>query len=170
MSENIPNRSGFHMAGRRDLTFASLDDVMPEVERLLAGHTTVGRWTLGQICNHLASALRLTLEAPPSPAEPTREQRVARRLYFRSGRFPDGMEAPVRVLQPQPGLDAATETEALREAIARFASTTGPFPAHPVLGPLTREEWIRFHSLHCAHHLGFVRPLGEAPAVQVAGD
>ena len=109
------------MAGRRDLTFASLDDVMPEVERLLAGHTTVGRWTLGQICNHLAAALRLTLEAPPSSAEPTREQRVARRLFFRSGRFPDGMEAPVRVLQPQPGLDAATESEALREAIGRFS-------------------------------------------------
>ncbi len=158
------------MAERRDLTFASLDDVMPEVERLLSGHTTVGRWTLEQICNHLASALRLTMEDPPSPAEPTREQRVARRLFFRSGRFPDGMEAPVYVLQPQPGLDAATESEALREAIARFASTTGPFPAHPILGPLTKVEWIRFHCLHCAHHLGFARPLDEALAVLVAGD
>ena len=158
------------MAGRRDLTFASLDDVMPEVERLLAGHTTVGRWTLGQICNHLAAALRLTLEAPPSPAEPTREQRVARRLFFRSGRFPDGMEVPVRVLQPQPGLDAAKEAEALREVIGRFASTSGPLPAHPVLGPLTNVEWTQFHCLHCAHHLGFARSLDEALAVPVAGD
>ena len=151
------------MAGRRDLTFAGLEDVMPEVERLLAGHTTVGRWSLGQICDHLAAALRLTLEAPPSSAEPTREERVARRLFFRSGRFPDGMETPVPVLQPQPGLDAATESEALREAIDRFNASTGPFPAHPVLGPLTREEWTRFHSLHCAHHLGFAVP-DEAPA------
>jgi Protein of unknown function (DUF1569) len=146
------------MAERRDLTFANLDDVMPEVGRLLAGHTTVGRWTLGQICNHVAAALRLTLEAPPTPAEPTREQRVARRLFFRSGRFPEGMEAPIPVLQPQLGLDAATEAEALRVAIGRFASASGPFPAHPVLGPLTKEEWIRFHCLHCAHHLGFAVP------------
>jgi hypothetical protein len=158
------------MTERRDLTFSSLDDVMPEVERLLAGHTTVGHWSLGQICNHLAAALRLTLEVPPSSAEPTREQRVARRLFFRSGRFPDGMEAPVRVLQPQPGLDAVKEAEALREAIGRFDAATGPFPAHPVLGPLSNEEWTRFHCLHCSHHLGFVRPLGEAPTVTMAGD
>jgi hypothetical protein len=46
---------------RRQLAFASLDEVMPDVERLLTGHVTVGRWSLGQICNHLAAALRLTL-------------------------------------------------------------------------------------------------------------
>jgi hypothetical protein len=48
------------MAERRELTFASLDDVMPDVERLLAGHVTVGRWTLGQILNHLATATHLS--------------------------------------------------------------------------------------------------------------
>ena len=40
-------------ASRRALTFESLDRVMPDVDRLLEGHTTVGTWTLGQICNHL---------------------------------------------------------------------------------------------------------------------
>ena len=42
------------MPERRTLEFARLDDVMPEVDRLLAGHTTVGNWSLGQICNHLS--------------------------------------------------------------------------------------------------------------------
>jgi hypothetical protein len=146
------------MAERRQLDFVCLDDVVPEVERLVAGYVTVGRWTLGQICNHLASALCLTVDGPPSSAEPTREQVIARRRFFRSGRFPEGMEAPLAVLQPKTGLDAETEADALRGAIARFVSTTGPFPAHPILGPLSKDEWTRFHCLHCAHHLSFALP------------
>ncbi|MGE5756422.1 MAG: DUF1569 domain-containing protein [Planctomycetaceae bacterium] len=58
------------MAGRRELTFACLDDVMTEVERLPAGHETVGPWSLGQSCNHMATAVRLTMEVPPDPAAP----------------------------------------------------------------------------------------------------
>src|SRR5437660_1623214 len=92
------NRNGaWGMAERRELSFASLDEVVPEVERLLAGHTTVSRWTLAQICNHLATGIRLTLDAPVRPTEPTREQDVARRRFFARSQFPDGMEAPIPV-------------------------------------------------------------------------
>ena len=42
---------------RRALSFTSLAEVMPEVDRLFQGHRTVGNWSLGQICNHLAGAL-----------------------------------------------------------------------------------------------------------------
>src|SRR4051794_14935085 len=51
-------RKGMFMAERRDLSFTSLEDVMAEVDRLLAGHETVGRWSLGQICNHLGTSFR----------------------------------------------------------------------------------------------------------------
>jgi hypothetical protein len=146
------------MAERRRLEFASLDDVMPEVEQLLAGHRTLGRWTLGQILNHLATAIRITAEIPASSSEPTREQNVLRRRFFHAGQFPEGLEAPLPLLLPQPGLDPRAEANALRRAIVRFASRTGPLPAHPRLGPLTGEEWTRFHCIHCAHHLGFAVP------------
>ncbi len=146
------------MAGRRDLEFASLDDVMPDVERLLAGHATVGKWSLAQICHHLATGIRLTLDAPLRPFEETRDTEIARRRFFHPGRFPEGMEAPIPALIPPPDLDAGAEAEALREVIGRFASTNGPFPAHPRLGPMTKDEWARFHCLHCAHHLGFAVP------------
>jgi hypothetical protein len=146
------------MAERRDLSFVSLDEVMPDVDRLLAGHVVDGRWSLAQICNHLATAIRLTLAAPPRPFEPTPETDVARRRFFQQGKFPEGMEVPIPALIPQPDLDARTEADALRKVIARFAAFTRPLPAHPRLGPLTREEWIRFHCMHCAHHLGFVVP------------
>ncbi len=149
------------MAQRRAFAFASLDDVMPEVERLLADHVMVSRWTLAQILNHLAGAVRYAATAPPCPAEPTREQDVLRRRFFLRENFPDGVEAPA-ILRPPPGLDARTEADSLREAIGHFASRTDPYPAHPRLGPLTGEEWDRFHRMHCAHHLGFAVPVGQA--------
>jgi hypothetical protein len=146
------------MAGRRELAFASLDEVMPEVERLMAGHVTVGRWTLGQICNHLATVINWLQEGGPDSTLQTVSEAIRQR-FFRRGRFPEGVEAPHPSLLPKPGLDARTEAEALREALDRFVSATEPFAAHPILGPLTREEWTRFHCMHCAHHLGFAIPL-----------
>ena len=48
------NRDAAMTPGRRTLRYESLDEVMPDVERLLEGHTTVGNWTLAQICRALA--------------------------------------------------------------------------------------------------------------------
>lgn len=146
------------MSGRRASTFADLEEVMPEVERLLGGHIAVGRWSLAQVCNHLATGIRLTLDVPIRPAPPSPENDLARHEFFRRGRFPDGMEAPIARLVPQPDLDAAVEAESLHRKIERFTAHARPLPAHPRLGPMTREEWARFHCRHCAHHLGFLVP------------
>jgi hypothetical protein len=144
------------MTARRELTFASLDDVMPEVERLLEGHEIVGRWSLGQILHHLAKGLRLTVEGAPDPVAPPVPE-VIRRRFFRTGRFPDGRESPP-FLVPGPACEAPTEAEALRAALGRYTASAGPFPPHPRLGDLTRDEWDLFHRMHCAHHLGFAVP------------
>ena len=146
------------MSERRDLTFARLDDVMPDVEHLLEGHTTVGRWTLGQILHHLAASIELTMEGEPDTSEPTRVQGIAYRRFFRSGRFPEGQHASHPNLVPPRTLVTSTEAQSLSAAILRFSSSNGPFPSHPHLGPLRRGEWTRFHCMHCAHHLGYVLP------------
>src|SRR5262249_51213147 len=81
--------------GRRRLAFANLDEVMPDVERLLAGHVTVGLWTLGQVCNHLALAFRLSMDGFPvkSPWLVRRTAGVAiRRLMLWTGRIPEGVK------------------------------------------------------------------------------
>jgi hypothetical protein len=93
---------------------------------------------------------------------------TSRSAHGRSGRSaiiwrrryvsPDGLEAPIPALVPPPDRDARTEADALRAEIHRFLEADGPLPAHPRLGPMTREEWTRFHCMHCAHHLGFAVP------------
>ena len=146
------------MAERRELTFARLDDVMPEVERLLAGHEAVGGWSLGQTCRHLVVSINLMLGAGrQAPLQPVPE--AVRKRFFRRDRFPDGVESPLPSLLPPPGLDDRKEAEALGNAIGRFTASVGPFAAHPLLGEMTKDEWTRFHCMHVAHHLGFLVPV-----------
>lgn len=145
---------------RRSLTFASLDDVIPEIDRLLAGHHTVGRWSLGQIFQHLALAIRLPMEGVPVKF-PYLIRRffgpLCRSLSFRVGWIPEGVRVPA-VYLPPPGSMAGAAAEELRTAIERIDSFTGKLDEHPLLGRLSRAGWERFHCLHCAHHLSFAIP------------
>src|SRR5262249_19215703 len=139
-------------AARRMLTFATLDQVMPDVDRLLLGHTTVGNWSLGQICNHLASAIRYTWEGFPLKAPWLIRKSIGPwylRRILRNGRWPNGMKVPKKY-EPRLGGDARAEAEALRAALEHLASHTGPLANHPFTGgPIPRGDWERFplHSL-----------------------
>ncbi len=146
------------MPDRRTLDFASMEQIMPDVETLLRGHLTVGHWSLAQILNHLATSIKLTtLGRAGSLSKSGSEE--SRRQFFATRRFPEGVEVPHRRLVPPTGAEAGAEAEALRDAIARFMMAAGPFPAHPLLGPLSKEEWSQFHCIHSAHHLGFASPV-----------
>ena len=131
---------------------------MSEVDRLRSGHTTVGRWSLGSICDHLARSVNLSLdpEQPNGPA--SREQAVYRRLFFRANAFPEGQTPPLAVQMPATDADMVVAAESLRDALARLQAHQGAFASHPMLGPLTRDEWLLFHCRHAAHHLSFAVP------------
>jgi hypothetical protein len=146
------------MPERRCLAFDRIEAIMPDVDRLIIGHTTVGRWTLAAICDHLARTINVALDSSPADAPATREQAVSRRLFFRSPTFPEGRTPPLSAQIPTPDADPIAASESLRTALARLAAHDGPFPAHPLLGPLTRSEWLLFHARHAAHHLSFAVP------------
>ena len=149
-------------AARRKLTFDSLDQVMPDVDRLLLEHVTVGDWSLGQICNHLARGIRNTVEDCPERApwlvRKTIGPLILKRM-LRTGRWPTGIRLP-KQYEPKPGADARAEAEALRIALQVLTSHSGPLADHPFAGPIPRHEWERFHCIHCAHHLSFALPAG----------
>jgi hypothetical protein len=147
-------------AARRPLQFASLDEVMPDVERLLAGHTTVGNWSLGQICDHLTAAVNAAVDGFPGRApwvfRKTVGPLVLRRI-LRTGRFPYWIRLPRRYW-PRPGTDARAQAEALRTALRRLAEHPGPLAEHPLADRVSRGQWERLHCIHCAHHLSFALP------------
>jgi hypothetical protein len=147
-------------AGRRPLEFATLDEVVPEVERLLReGHTTVGHWSLAQICRHLAATLRRVVDLPAStPVDPSqRVSEAEKQRVLDSGQIPEGLPGPPEIMPPE-GLDPHAEAEGLRAAIAHFRAAPGPAVPHRFFGPLTRDEWDRLQRIHCAHHLSFALP------------
>lgn len=150
------------MAARRTLQFASLDQIMPDVDRLLEGHTTHGNWSLGQVCNHLSSTFRFSIEgfgvSMPWLVRATIGQ-MAKKQILRQGKMKTGIKVPERFL-PRPELDDRAEAEALRAALGIYRAHTGPLAPHPMFGMMTREEWDRLHRIHSAHHLSFAQPNG----------
>ena len=145
--------------GRRILSYESLDEIMPDVDRLLDGHTTVGNWSLAQICRHLATLMRRLVDLPASTSHDA-SQRVGeelKRQFFESGMVPEGIPTSP-VLLPADSLNQREEAEELRQAIAHYKASPGPVVPHVLFGYLTRAEWDRFHCIHAAHHLSFAIP------------
>lgn len=149
--------------GRRQLSFGSIDEIMPDVEKLLAGHRVVGNWSLAQICQHLSTVMRRIVDLPAStPSDPSQwfpaEKKQA---IMASGQLEEGLQAPPEIMPIETGSDAE-EAEKLRQAIAHYVASSGPKIPHRFFGPLTREEWDRLQLIHSAHHLSFAVPVPEA--------
>jgi hypothetical protein len=148
--------------GRRQLRFDSLDDVPPDVDRLLLGHRTLGRWSLAQICNHLAAAIDCTIDGFPDDVVPSIVRKTLGApllaVVLATGRITEGAPLPARY-RPVPDLDPANEADRLRRAIARFHAAPEPLAPHPLFGRMSHDRWRRYHCIHCAHHLSFVNPV-----------
>jgi hypothetical protein len=145
--------------GRRTLAFGSMGEIMPDVERLLEGHSTVGIWSLAQICRHLSIAIRRVIDLPAStPQDPSKwvgeEQK---RQVLESGQLPEGLPGPAENM-PTETLGELEEAEGLRQAIAHYQASPGPVIPHRIFGPLTKAEWDQLQLIHVAHHLSFAIP------------
>jgi hypothetical protein len=148
---------------RRTLRFNDLSEVMPEVERLRRSHRTTGRWTLAQVCRHLADSFNGSIDGFG-----VRNHRVMRWLFGRralqqvfAGETLGRGFTVTKNLDPPETCDENDCVEALAQAIQRFTDTSGPLHFHPFFGDLTRPEWDRLHRIHCAHHLSFVVPCAD---------
>jgi hypothetical protein len=148
------------MPDRRTLEFARLDDVMPEVDRLLAGYTPAGNWSLGQICSHLAETYRMSVEGfgvqAPWLVRSTLG-RVFKKKVLRERQMKAGIKVPEKFL-PKPGMDDRAEAESLRASIAYYLAHPETRALHPFFGRMTGDEWDRLHLIHSAHHLSFAVP------------
>ena len=92
---------------------------------------------------------------------PSAGQYLRRFYVLRVGRFPRGVESPKQT-RPKSSLadeplrpfnDALVAMDAmLADAEKRFGAKTRVL-RHPILGPLTAQQWRKFHKVHGCHHL-----------------
>jgi hypothetical protein len=148
---------------KRELDLRSADEVVAEIDRLLAGgYDRAGSWTLTQICDHLEKTMNGGMKGfgfrMPWILRATVGKYLMRRILRtrRMGRMP----APKAVV-PKP-VDAAADDEApvrrCQDCVRRAAEFAGPLPPHPAVDKLSLDDWKNLMWIHASHHLGFLIP------------
>ncbi len=152
-----------------------LEKVRSEAERLTRDFSSEdwhysrnGQWSASCILEHLLLAftattkglLRTMQAGEPFCREATWRDRAGRLYVLRLGRIPTGLKASKQVT-PQLGLPG-NSLRAFNDALVAMNTTLNDAERrfgkririldHPNLGPLTAEEWRRFHWVHSEHH------------------
>jgi hypothetical protein len=152
--------------GRRPVRYNSFEDIVADGERLAAMEVmSLGNWSLGQTLKHLGSAMEGSVSG--SGFKVRLWLRIIGRIYVKrlllNGPFPAGFQLPrsaAKRLVPDE-TSAAEGLDALRRGIARLRSEVTR-SVHPVAGPLSIEEWNRFHLRHSEMHMSFLVPAAHA--------
>jgi len=145
----------------RDLTAADLS-------RHPEGQSN-GAWSAAEVLEHLyltytgtAKGFERCLRAGKPLASPiTWKQRMQIGLVIRLGYFPKGRKAPERAIPKGMATEKVmaeivSRIDEMGELIARCETLHGPRTRvldHPILGPLTADQWRKFHWVHGRHHV-----------------
>ncbi|MCY2967326.1 MAG: DUF1569 domain-containing protein [Planctomycetota bacterium] len=144
----------------RVLNFSSFQQIREELDRLCSrGYEQHGDWDLSQTCDHLAYFIEGSLDGHRFKTPwliKTLFGRFVLRRILSQGRMPDRVPSPQKP-PPAPG-DETAAVKRLRTVLDRFEHHTGEFHDSPFFGHLTPDEWRQLHSIHCAHHLGWLSP------------
>lgn len=169
-----------------------LQEVLEDIHSATAGMTDEqldyrpeGKWSAAEILEHLAMTYEQTVRGADKVLalgrnigdDPTLMQRMMQMVVLDLRHFPQGRKSPERVV-PQGrlrGLEAVSRIcenliamdERLAECRAQVG-TKGKVMNHPVLGPLSNEQWCTFHYVHGKHHMRQVRALRAAQSAKAA--
>jgi hypothetical protein len=152
-----------------------LEQIRREAERLTGAvsqadwhHAPPGKWSCAQIFEHLLLSYTATTKGTrkamelgrPLGGRPTLRDRISTFYVAQLGFLPSGRTAPEHTTPKDRGLeslrrfnDALVAMDAtLGDAEKQFGSRVRLLD-HPILGPLTANQWRRFHRTHARHHL-----------------
>jgi hypothetical protein len=161
---------------RRSLRLETVDDLATEVERIVAAShagrvRTTGRWTPGQIFEHVAKLIEFSYDGFPFRASlPIRAAaHVAKWLAWKrfvAWALQPGYRLPAneRALLPDAGADCAAAANRLRAAIARIRAGEPICQPSPFEGRLTHDQWVYAHLRHAELHLSFIEFFDERPS------
>jgi len=155
-------------AERRPLHFDSIEDILKEVDRIVAAERAgklrrTGNWSVGQTFGHLATWNEYGYIGYPPEAHPPWLVRVIakmlrkRILYkpmragMKIGRIPGG------TLGTEP-MSADEGARRLRDSMARLQRHEQPTFHSPAFGPMTEAERLALALRHAELHLGFLWP------------
>lgn len=158
---------------------ATLKMISKDLERMLGflpffemRAPQVSKWSIGQQLEHTTKVTRFALQMAVDRAGPPAVQtrfRFAARLLLLTGRFPKGRQAPQAVLPA--GVTAAESEKFIRQELDLIEQAlkhsqlidgdTRKF-GHPILGPLTIGQWLRFAAIHQRHHLRIIEQIAAA--------
>ena len=130
------------------------------------------RWSIQQITEHLLRTYQLSIPAiqarldkgSPTRAVPSLRQYLGQFFLISLGQFPPGRQAPAAV-SPSCPLIAANGDELGSRVHAELVNLNGitkegerlfgsvRAASHIILGPLSMQQWRRFHLVHGRHHL-----------------
>src|SRR4051812_25018933 len=137
-----------------------------------------GKWSTCDVLEHLALTYggtakgfrRRILEGPEGGA-PTLKQRMGQVLVLDLGLFPFKRKSPEPVA-PRANLCGKDALDLLKRNMAEMEAALADYQArhgvkgkvakHPILGPLTLEQWGRFHLNHALHHMKQIKGLRAA--------
>jgi Protein of unknown function (DUF1569) len=131
------------------------------------------KWSAAQILEHLFLTYKYTNlglekcleQGAPSATRATMKDRFATVLVVNIGYLPAGRKAPERSVprgmspeEAQKGIASALQrmVSDLDDCERRFGGRTKILD-HPILGPLTADEWRKFHWIHGRHHARQIR-------------
>lgn len=151
---------------RRSLRFNSTDDVLAEMDRIVAAEKAgtlrqTGKWTAGQAFGHIAAWMNYAYDGYPfkMPWFIRLILRTRVRKYLR-----DGLPTGVRIPKVKGGT-YATQTLStkegaaqLRRALTRLASDEPATHDSPAFGKASNEDRIALNLRHAELHLGFLLP------------
>jgi hypothetical protein len=128
-----------------------------------------GKWCAAEVLEHLYLTYRGTVkgcercleEGKPLAHTPTLQDRLRTTVVVSLGYMPGGRKAPERstprgmaaeeVLKAI-GPEIAAMDDAITRCEVRFGRGTRVLD-HPILGPLTAQQWRKFHWVHGRHHV-----------------
>ncbi len=153
---------------RTELKFATLAEVIERLEALQRnGYTSLGKWNLAQVCEHLSDWACYMLDGYPKVPFPislmlwgmkiTTGRSMLRKI-INTGKMAAGGPTIGQTVHPAAGLDDARSLQRFKETAERFEAHLGAFHPSPLFGELSAKDGLALHLVHCAHHVSFLAP------------
>lgn len=155
------------VSNRRAVGFATLAELSAEAERIARAEQVgrahaLGNWSPGQNLQHLARFMTCSIDGFGSePPIPVKLLGRSMRLFLGKKIFlnppPAGFRLPRGLpFEPAERVGATEAAAELRAVIERVEAGASFIPGSPVLGRLSRGQWIELHLRHAELHLSFV--------------